>query len=63
MTFAELGYGIWYALASLKRWPCLISGHKTRSVFERYNIVDERDLHEAANKLYKHLHAKNAKEK
>lgn len=39
----------------------LISGHKTRSVFERYNIVDERDLHDAADKLYKHLHAKDGK--
>jgi hypothetical protein len=37
----------------------LIGGHKTRSVFERYNIVDERDLHGAADKLYKHLRGKS----
>ena len=28
-----------------------LTGHKTRSVFERYNIVSDGDLGEAARKL------------
>ncbi len=36
----------------------LIAGWKTRSMFDRYHIVDERDIHEAGKKLARHLEQK-----
>jgi len=33
-----------------------IAGHRTRSIFDRYNIVNERDIYEGMVKVETHLH-------